>query len=110
MNGSMIITARAPRHISRDGATASGDFVRGWWAGVRGFQPGTGVTAYKAGYAAGVSWRLFHGPGRRPNETHAADARELHREIPDAAEALRQHQWIGEIAGARSPVIQAPVA
>lgn len=86
----MIFAARPPRDISRDGATTSGDFVRGWWCGVQDIQAGTGMSvSYRAGYAAGLAWREFHGPGRRPNETHAADARELHRAMPDAAEALR---------------------
>jgi hypothetical protein len=88
----MKVAARAPRDITRDTATASGSFERGWWAGVRGFQPTAAAAAYQAGYASGLAWRAFHGPGRRPHETHAADARERQREIPDAAEALRLHQ------------------
>lgn len=82
MSANLIVTARAPRGIRRDGGTDTSDFVRAWWCGVRGFQPSAAMSGgYLAGYAAGVVWRDFHGRERRPHETHAADALRLYQEI-----------------------------
>lgn len=67
-------------------------FLRGWWHGARA-QPAIaeldlphanrsvhGWRTYHLGYVAGLDWREFHGPDRKPNTTHALDAMHLHEE------------------------------
>lgn len=92
----MIIESRALGCICRNygfpTSRASSEFLRAWWAAVRRLQPSaTRNPSYQAGYAAGSAWREFHGSGRVPHETHAADALQLDL-IPDPAEVLRLYQ------------------